>query len=249
MKGKQHSARVHLTKAFSDIEGQVNLLKEKLKPLLKAHFETADTVKSLQASDASLSHPDNTRKALAMLGQNGWYISLDMEISATYEVFRQLEDGKLNEVDESMCAFYEERLDEIEKQLIESFPHRSHILDSAFTAHQRAEYELAVPVFLSQADGICLELTDFQLYRRKEGQPTTAGFVEQLAADSIIKVLLEPLRVPLPITASLKERNDYPCALNRHQILHGQSVDYGTKTNSYKAISLLHYVYSVLSKL
>jgi hypothetical protein len=226
-------------KVLSDIEVEANLLKEKLQPLLKAQFQSS--------RDAFLSHPDNTRKALAMLGQNGWYISLDMEISATYAVFRQLEEGKLKEVDESMCAFYEERLDAIKKQLIASFPHRSHVLERAFGAHQRGEYELSVPVFLSQADGICLELTDFQLYRRREGQPTTAGFVEQLAADSIIKVLLEPLRIPLPITASSKERKDYPYALNRHEILHGKAVDYGTRTNSYKAISLLHYVYSTLS--
>ena len=239
MTGKRRPAKARMGKVLSDIEAEVNLLKEKLQPLLKAQFQSS--------RDAFLSHPDNTRKALAMLGQNGWYLSLDMEISATYEEFRQLEDGKLNEVDESMCAFYEERLDEIEKQLIETFPHRSHILERAFGAHQRAAYELSVPVFLSQADGICLELTDFQLYRRKKGQPTTAGFVEQLAADSIIKILLEPLRVPLPITASSEERKKYPYALNRHQILHGQSVDYGTRTNSYKAISLLHFVYSVLS--
>ena len=163
MSSKRQPATARMRKVLSNIETEVNLVKEKLQPLLKAQFQSS--------RDAFLSHPDNTRKALAMLGQNGWYISIDMEISATYEVVRELEDGKLNEVDESMCAFYEERLDEIEKQLIESFPHRSHILDRAFTAHQRAEYELSVPVFLSQDDGICIELTDFQLYRRKKGQP------------------------------------------------------------------------------
>ena len=36
--------------------------------------------------------------------------------------------------------------------------------------------------------------------------------------------------------------------LNRHEVLHGESVDYGTEINSLKAISLLYYIASVLGE-
>ena len=38
-----------------------------------------------------------------------------------------------------------------------------------------------------------------------------------------------------------KHRTDYFPGLNRHEVLHGISVDYGTETNSLKAISFLNW--------
>jgi hypothetical protein len=58
--------------------------------------------------------------------------------------------------------------------------------------------------------------------------------------------LLSPLAQTLPIGASERQRNEEFIGLNRHMVLHGESLNYGNKINSLKAISLINYVAHVL---
>ena len=58
--------------------------------------------------------------------------------------------------------------------------------------------------------------------------------------------LLEPLRVAGALNAFEDERHQYPDVLNRHEVLHGKSVDYATPISSFRALSLLAYVGSAL---
>ena len=71
--------------------------------------------------------------------------------------------------------------------------------------------------------------------------------MEQIAADTYGAALLSPLAETLPIGASEYERPTGFDELNRHMVLHGESLDYGTKINSLKAISLINYVAHVLT--
>jgi hypothetical protein len=126
---------------------------------------------------------------------------------------------------------------------------RAHILSSAFAAFEQGEYNLAVPVLLIQADGICAELIDIQLFSRRGNRPATATYVATVAADSLRAALLAPLATALPISASAVERETFSLSgLNRHTILHGESVNYGTRQNALKAISLLSYLAHVLHR-
>ena len=62
---------------------------------------------------------------------------------------------------------------------------------------------------------------------------------------------LHPLEVTLPLWMSKGDRakrRDLFVRLNRHQVLHGEPVDYGTEENSLKAISLLNYLHWILSQ-
>ena len=73
--------------------------------------------------------------------------------------------------------------------------------------------------------------------------------MEQIASDTYRAALLSPLAQTLPIGASKHERPEDFTELNRHVVLHGESLDYGTKINSLKAISLINYVAHVLADL
>jgi len=70
--------------------------------------------------------------------------------------------------------------------------------------------------------------------------------LEAQRAFRVRAALLSPLAQILPISASQRERQDGTTALNRHMVLHGESLDYGTKANSLKAISLINYVTQIL---
>lgn len=51
--------------------------------------------------------------------------------------------------------YFRGRAVEITSTLKTAFPPRAKIIESAFAAHARGEYELCIPVFFAQADGIC----------------------------------------------------------------------------------------------
>ncbi len=84
------------------------------------------------------------------------------------------------------------------------------------------------------------------LFIKQNKKPRTAIYVEQIAADSYRAALLSPLAQTLPIGASKHKRPDGSDALNRHTVLHGDSLTYGSQTNSLKAVSLINYVAHVL---
>ncbi|PUB26349.1 hypothetical protein C8J95_11132 [Elizabethkingia sp. YR214] len=60
---------------------------------------------------------------------------------------------------------------------------------------------------------------------------------------------MENLLNPLKIISSNRKVQDFdnPIGINRHDILHGQSYDYGENPiNSYKALSLLFYIANIV---
>ena len=199
--------------------------------------------------------PPNLQSALLTLGENGWYLDGEWGLSELWPLERALLEGRVEEVDALLVERYEQRLDDIETGLIAALPKREKILRAAFGAHRRQEYELSVPVLLAQADGACLDLTGFALFLRADGKPQVARYVANVAQNVVSTALLSPLADILPINAGPKERQRLLAKqgigawreLNRHQVLHGESCDYGTQVNSLKAISLINYLVGFLA--
>ncbi|MEE9279719.1 MAG: hypothetical protein V3V67_06050, partial [Myxococcota bacterium] len=156
--------------------------------------------------------------------------------------------GDVERADEVLCTYYDSVLDDVRETIIAAFPQRAKVLVKAFEAHTRGDYELSVPVLLVQADGIAQESIRIGLYQKKNGEPATRSYVDNLSADGFMSGFLEPLRLALPLTAPTASRGGAPVGLNRHQVLHGESVEYGTKKFSLQAISLVAYVVWVLGE-
>ena len=192
--------------------------------------------------------PKQTRNALLILGAHGWFLDLEMPLPGLWELEKALKEGNVEDAEQALVDYFRERLPEISERLATEFPPRRKILKAAFDAHARGEYELSIPVFLAQADGICQELVGVQLFKRRRNKPATSVCVEALGADTFRCALLCPLAHPLPISFAAHERGADFGDLNRHQVLHGESVDYGTEINSFKAISLLNYINQVLRR-
>ncbi len=192
--------------------------------------------------------PSRTQEALLLLGQHGWYLDPDMSLPALWELKDALASGNVVEAESALSQYFEGRCDEIEKSISTKFPHRSAVISAAFSAHRRGEYLLSIPVLLAQTDGICKEIVNEYLFMKKDKKPSTAAYVATVAADSFMAALLSPLSHSLPIGLSEKERPPGFSALNRHLVLHGESLDYGTKENSLKSVSLVNYVAHVLTE-
>jgi len=231
-------------------------LKESLKPIIEVIIEAQKTVqKAFIAIPPELwatlieslqKLPSRVQEALLLLGNHGWYLDKEMSLPDLWELTHTLSEGNIAEAEAWLTEYYEKKLNAMEDSISKRYPAREKFIKASFGAHRREEYELSIPVLLAQADGICKEVTGHYFFR-KEGRkqdrrPSTAIYVEQITSDTIMKAFLRPLAQTLPIGASERERDVDFDQLNRHMVLHGDDLEYDTKTNSLKAISFINYV-------
>ncbi len=195
-----------------------------------------------------------TNASVSNLARMGWFLPhpgkmLQREIVSV----RSLRDKSDEEVDEFMGDFYGARLPDIETDVCRRFPIRRKVLKSAFDAHHNETYDLSIPVFLAQADGIFLELsgTEKGVYSRKRGtgDPSSKAFIDQMDLDDdYMASFLVPLCRPTALNYGKRERRRNPGFLNRHSVMHGVSTDYGTKINSLRAISFLFFIGTIIDE-
>jgi len=186
--------------------------------------------------------PAKIRKSLIAVAERGWFLDPHMPFTALGRLQTAFHKGNEKMAQEALVSYYRERLPVIKAELQKNHPRRAVILDQAFSAHLRGEYALSTPVFLAQADGICHESLGASPFRRISSKPATAGWVSQAIVRGISSEFLCLLSCTLPISKNATERGAGFTELNRHQVLHGESVDYDTETNSLKAVSFLNYV-------
>ncbi|WP_459195758.1 hypothetical protein [Wukongibacter baidiensis] len=194
--------------------------------------------------------PQSIRNSLELLSNFGWYVDMDDTFLFLKQITRELNEGNINLVDNILCEHYEDRLEEIKSFIIGHFPNRYEIIASAFDAHNQGAYALSVPILLIQVDGMCKERVDGYFFMRENKIPQTAKFVndkEEIRDESIRGAFLNPLKSISTIQKNKNEREESFKGLNRHLIIHGDSLDYNTRVNSYKAISLINYIAKVLS--
>jgi hypothetical protein len=187
--------------------------------------------------------PLQLRDSLLALAEQGWFLDFDMPLGITLK----LKEYSFSEIESFIERYFDERKDAIKNAIIDKYPHRAHIVISAFNAHARGEYELAIPVLFAQSDGICEEETGDNVFRGAK-KPQTFNYVERLACDIFAFELSQALARKFPLSASKLERKQKSYrGLNRHMVMHGESQDYGTKINSLKVISLINYVTQVFA--
>jgi len=187
-----------------------------------------------------------TKVALKTLGHYGWYIpSLEHYVTYPEELADELNNNNEQYVDDEMMRTLNINYKRLSQNILDKNPKRTHILKQAFNAHKSKKYALSVPVFLSQADGICKEITKYGLFFKNKNLPETKAYVDSLDKSDFFLSYLEPLRVLLPIIFSEKYLEE-DMKFNRHKILHGEDYSYDTELISLKAFSLLSYVNTFL---
>ena len=183
----------------------------------------------------------NIPESVKLLAENGWYLPLDFHPVEINRMASHIKEGNCHIVDEDMIIYIDEELTNIQDQLNKKFPKRSTVINAGIRAHKKHEYYLSIPVFFAQIEGICEDLTGDRFFKNKAKAPLTNEWLKNFEADSVIKILLEPLKFSGPMRKS--QETHYPIGINRHDVLHGNCVDYGdSKINGYKVLSLLNYI-------
>jgi hypothetical protein len=187
--------------------------------------------------------PDATRTVLKAMAADGWFIENSMGVGLHFAYYAHMEAGEAEEALVLMRNHFSCHRTAILEDLCTASPHRAALFQAAFAAVERGEHALAIPVLFAQVDGVCFDAIKgsafFMTHKRKE----VALHLEDGGGDmgaKLANAFLAPFDEDLPLLQS--KRPSGFAKLNRHQVLHGESVDYGTEDNSLRAISLLAYV-------
>lgn len=190
-------------------------------------------------------HETETRsvEGLLTLASHGWYLPL----SAPWTAPARLASSPPANA-EDLHDLLEDRwrldFDQSASQLLIDNPTRADILSEACGAHRQGLFYLSTAVFFTQAEGVCQDLAGCKLFSKQGGATQLEGV--RARQDRLLAVALAPLATIQPIVWGSGRCREFPDALNRHEVLHGVDVGYGTERNSLKAFSLLAYVSWVL---
>ncbi|MEX2411697.1 MAG: hypothetical protein WD607_10090, partial [Candidatus Paceibacterota bacterium] len=162
-------------------------------------------------------------------------------------------EDSIIQLDNYMMEFIEEQIHVIKSDIEFSYPERYGIIQDAIQAHNEQKYTLSIPTLLAQSDGMFRELFGKYFYKNnakerveigkriakilnKSDYPITATsftylYINQLSEESSLHESFEESKI--------FEEGEDSDKMSRHAVLHGISINYGTKMNSLKAISLI----------
>ena len=193
-------------------------------------------------------YTEKTPEYFLLIAQNGWFIDLECEFNLPSKVAYKIQDGELDKANELLIEYYKENLEQIFEKLSARHPNRIEILYQILNSYKTQNYFTLIPTVLTQVDGICFDFTKKKFFikeRNNKYLPQVTAELEK-SAENFLNLYLSPLQNQTPIMVREQDINQFPCHLNRHEILHGISTDYGTEINSLKVISLLKYVSDLL---
>jgi len=194
-----------------------------------------------------------SKQAMQLALDRGWFFGWHVSLREVLTLVKAIEDLEPGDLDAYMADYFRQCLNAFACALIEKYPDREKPISAAVHAHQELGddgYLLSIPVFIAQADGICAEWLGIEQPLSKSKGPgasiRAATHAQQvIQGDSHSAELLHPL-FELHNSDFLKGSKQRGAgtfdALNRHQVMHGETSDYGSEVNSLKAFSFLVFV-------
>jgi hypothetical protein len=194
-----------------------------------------------------------------LASSKGWFFGWHDSLQSLMELVEKLEVTRPGDIDDVMANYYRANLQSFTDELTNNHPDRAPIIKAAVRAHTTLGsdgYFLSVPVFIAQADGLLTEITKVKsamMRADRGGQELQASKAlrEKLVADPKSLDLVRPLlnlhdldfmKSTAARRLAEKTSGESFTALNRHQVMHGESWSYGTEINSLKAFSFLVHV-------
>jgi hypothetical protein len=203
--------------------------------------------------------PTKSKKAMILASSKGWFFGWPESLPELMAVIEKLAAIREPDVDEFMGQHYRNHLQPLTDELVGRHPNRASVIKAAVKAHNEFGtdgYFLSIPVFIAQADGLLTEIAGVKSAMMKASRNTqelqaSKALREKLGTDQESLALIHPILImhKLDFMKSASERGravrtpgESFTALNRHQVMHGESWDYGTEINSLKAFSFLAFV-------
>jgi hypothetical protein len=228
-------------------EGIVKGLKEYLVAEVKSNESFAKEFGTLMAELASL--PEKMRifsEASAMIG---WFSTSESFLGGMKKAFDQGQE----QLDQYMISEIDSNYDKIKSSILSLHPNREEILTCVFELHESENWIASIPLLLAQTEGVFSENIGTFLFSEHDKRKKKLAKRFRDKAEQYTPYLYSPFEVETQFSSSISSKSHAKKknGPNRNGILHGsrKHLDYGSKINSYKCISLLSYVSMVFAKL
>jgi hypothetical protein len=188
----------------------------------------------------------NLDRAAEICGPLGWAVSgHHLEASVYGDVVRAWDARGADAVDSILAAAWRDRRglmrtygpmfplgkDDDPDDVFDVLNGRQRLLDKAVEFHLAGEYEAAILIVLTQIDGVCFDWTGQGFF------PDARD--DQFVDDQTIAGLPTVLRAVRLIINRDVRRTTLGPRLERHAVIHGRSLSYGTEANSARCFALL----------
>ena len=189
--------------------------------------------------------PEKRRVAILSMSESGWF---------PFEESIKLVPSENESIDEYMIGIIESNYEDLKKKILEKYTERKAILTVAFDSIEAGNDIAAIPLLLTQIDGISQDnqgvyyftgntnsKKKFPVYlkeKAKEGWNEHTYNLFQSVVERANKTFISNR------FEDIKGNIDKINILNRNGILHGDKdfLNYAEKPNAYKVLSLLLYV-------
>lgn len=165
----------------------------------------------------------------------GWFVQPEFDLPQIGELSTLTENNDYELLDNKFTSYIEACESDILERMLQEYPERQDIINEAFRLHREARYLASIPLFLMLAEGIALGKTNLSVFNTRHNKPEIAKIFKATHAEArtIENMFSMPLSENHPLSKSK------PGKLNRHRVLHGRDLSYGTKKNSLQALSFL----------
>jgi len=249
------SISINLDQAMAPISAQLKEMRERIESIsIELNFEKYQTLfETIEQETKNI--PDRVDTIYSYLAQRGWFIPFHFAGLNAFKRYESLIENKKHKIiEKELQKYIKDHQKSFKLQAERYFPKRFKILSSAFDAHDNEQYELSIPVFLAQADGMFVELIETTFYSNDKDilRKTKANLLEKLAknghpksTNSLGYLLLKQFAEKSLLHESFEEiekrKNNDPelNPLNRNTILHGRDIEYANEANSLRTIALI----------
>jgi hypothetical protein len=228
----------------------------------RARANIAQISESLRLADQQLrpmwkwlEHRMARRRVCQHLLAMGWYLPEPASADAVCEIDALIADDH-DHVDRYMSDLSRSSLASLAERVGAYWPERQPVVRDCVEAHGRCQYNLSIPVLLAQADGVLVEIVELEFFSASEkkrrdalaqliddvGQTSQHALYDSLHTLAGLSSVAESTRSPE--WKQKAEADPSHASFNRHLILHGKDVEYGTEVNSLKAALILEYLVS-----
>jgi hypothetical protein len=185
-------------------------------------------------------------KYIQNLTKDGWYLSTEFLdefgiIGHSMDVARNWDDQKRKDFfyQRAQQVIYEEGyLNQIQNKFNEIAPDREDLSKEMFEQFRSKNYYSFITLCLSQVNGLTKEIIEINFFS-SENRRQKIGNEE--AVNSLFSLIKDQLYTGDRNDLELIKEGYIGNGLNRHSIMHGESINFGTEENGIKAILLLDF--------
>ena len=186
-----------------------------------------------------------------VVAQYGWFMEMNPDLYSPDIIEKKIDKEKTIElVIKGLMKHYETNLNEIIKEICKRHPERSDFIEEIMSGYKSGHIRLAILGIMSQVDGICNDKLKRIFFSKEKSAnnkwiPKIANKLLEVKND-FYKVYITPILDDCPTFVHQSKIDMYPSKLNRHTAVHGEEINYGSKENFLKSISVFKYVSDIL---